>query len=342
MQAPAGAAAPRPAEEGVPPEVAAGLQEVVFTVAHRSLTLVTQRQAKKTDGVFGRTAVCRGAILRGGIHHCDFTVLKGRKLVVGVCKSTYDPHRGPRATHSPDGWGCHTLGGDFCHGLSDGTRAWPKWSGQAGAKEGDKVGLRLDLLRGCIDVFRNDSRLGTMITSNDLIGQDLCWMVEIEGVGDAVCVGVIPVGAVAGPRQVGQRRTTGGIATARRPLRRRMERAGGLGLPPLSAAATPTVDPTAARLAEAHPHWVCPITGELMVDPVVDPEGHTWERHAVVRWLELSQTSPLTRSPRTFHPLAFSTDGPTTTQLHCRVSALIFRTLHANVMLRSAGAGFDG
>ena len=56
------------AEEGIPPpgalpahaddDVAGGLQEVAFTDAHRSLTLVTQRHAKKTDGVFGRTAVC--------------------------------------------------------------------------------------------------------------------------------------------------------------------------------------------------------------------------------------------------------------------------------------------
>ena len=54
-----------------------------------------------------------------------------------------------------------------------------------------------------------------------------------------------------------------------------------------------------------------------MVDPVVDPEGHTWERHAVVRWLELSQTSPLTRSPCEFQLLskAFSAHG----QLHNRV-----------------------
>ncbi len=309
-----GSGTPRPAE-GVPPETAVDLQEVTFTVAHRSLTLVTQHQAKKTDGLFGRTAVCRGALLRGGIHQCDFTVLKGRKLVVGVCKSTYDPHRGPRATHSPDGWGCHTLGGDFCHGLADGSQAWPKWPGQAGAKEGDKLGLRVDLLRGCIDVFKNNICLGTMVASSELVGQDVCWMVEIEGVGDAVCVG-LPVDPAAGQRQAAPHRTTGRIAPAH-PLRRRLERARGLGLPPVSAAITPTIDANAARLAEAHPQWVCPITGELMVDPVVDPEGHTWERHAVVRWLELSQTSPLTRSPCEFQLLrkAFSAHG----QLHNRV-----------------------
>lgn len=347
MEASAVAAA---AEEGVPPVgalpadaddvVADGLQEVVFTDAHRSLTLVTQRHAKKTDGVFGRTAVCtcapadpilmslrlcfsnsqfallalltpsvdtyvvgRSVILRGGIHHCDFTVLKGRKLVVGVCTATYDPHCGPRATHSSDGWGCHTLGGDFCHGAADGTQAWPKWPGQAGVQPGDKLGLQVDLSRGHIDIFKNDSRLGTMVTSNELIGQDLCWMVEIEGVGDAVCVGV-PMDAVVAHQHIAARRVAG--VARRRGARDPLNSNGqGLGLPPLSVAPTLAVDPTAARLAETHPQWVCPITGELMVDPVVDPEGHTWEREAVSRWLELSQTSPLTRSPRTctsLHP----------------------------------------
>ena len=29
----------------------------------------------------------------------------------------------------------------------------------------------------------------------------------------------------------------------------------------------------------------CPITGELMVDPVSDPNGHTYERKAILKWL---------------------------------------------------------
>ena len=41
----------------------------------------------------------------------------------------------------------------------------------------------------------------------------------------------------------------------------------------------------------------CPITGEVMTDPVVDPEGNSYERSAIVAWLAQNPTSPVTRSP---------------------------------------------
>ncbi len=43
--------------------------------------------------------------------------------------------------------------------------------------------------------------------------------------------------------------------------------------------------------------FYCPITGELMKDPVTDQEGHTYERSAIMKWLSKSNTSPLTRKP---------------------------------------------
>mmetsp|Transcript_35274 Transcript_35274/g.75309 ORF Transcript_35274/g.75309 Transcript_35274/m.75309 type:complete len:788 (+) Transcript_35274:203-2566(+) len=38
----------------------------------------------------------------------------------------------------------------------------------------------------------------------------------------------------------------------------------------------------------------CPITGLAMVEPVVAADGHTYERHAISRWLQTSDLSPLT------------------------------------------------
>eukprot|EP00986_Skeletonema_menzelii_P005848 scaffold2187_cov127-Skeletonema_menzelii.AAC.8 len=38
----------------------------------------------------------------------------------------------------------------------------------------------------------------------------------------------------------------------------------------------------------------CPITGVPMVDPVVAADGHTYERLAIVRWMQTSTKSPLT------------------------------------------------
>jgi len=49
--------------------------------------------------------------------------------------------------------------------------------------------------------------------------------------------------------------------------------------------------------------FVCPITQDLMADPVVTADGHTYEREAILRWLHKQQscglpcTSPLTGEP---------------------------------------------
>lgn len=43
--------------------------------------------------------------------------------------------------------------------------------------------------------------------------------------------------------------------------------------------------------------FLCPITCEIMVDPVMDADGNTYERWAITRWLEKSQQSPITRMP---------------------------------------------
>ncbi|CAF4854591.1 unnamed protein product [Rotaria sp. Silwood1] len=44
---------------------------------------------------------------------------------------------------------------------------------------------------------------------------------------------------------------------------------------------------------------VCPITFTLFCDPVVAEDGHTYERQAVIDWIQQNSTSPLTREPIT-------------------------------------------
>ena len=41
---------------------------------------------------------------------------------------------------------------------------------------------------------------------------------------------------------------------------------------------------------------ICPITGEIMKDPVMALDGHTYEREAISTWFQEHQTSPLTGS----------------------------------------------
>ena len=39
---------------------------------------------------------------------------------------------------------------------------------------------------------------------------------------------------------------------------------------------------------------VCPITQELMTDPVFTADGHTFERSAITAWLSNNDTNPMT------------------------------------------------
>ena len=43
--------------------------------------------------------------------------------------------------------------------------------------------------------------------------------------------------------------------------------------------------------------FYCPITGSLLVNPVVDPEGHSYERESIIQWLNTKNISPMTRNP---------------------------------------------
>ena len=45
------------------------------------------------------------------------------------------------------------------------------------------------------------------------------------------------------------------------------------------------------------PAFICPITQELMEEPVVTQDGQTYERHAIEYWLRDHDTSPLTGQP---------------------------------------------
>eukprot|EP00158_Paraphelidium_tribonemae_P006718 Partr_v1_DN27948_c0_g1_i2_m11128 putative domain containing protein len=47
----------------------------------------------------------------------------------------------------------------------------------------------------------------------------------------------------------------------------------------------------------------CPITKLPFVDPVMDPEGNTFEKSAILEWLAIHGTSPITRSPLNSHQL---------------------------------------
>ena len=40
--------------------------------------------------------------------------------------------------------------------------------------------------------------------------------------------------------------------------------------------------------------FLCPISREIMSDPVIATDGHTYERQMIAEWLRIKRTSPLT------------------------------------------------
>ena len=53
--------------------------------------------------------------------------------------------------------------------------------------------------------------------------------------------------------------------------------------------------PSEAReAAEVPDHYVCPITAEIMTDPVCTADGFTYEHNAISEWLHTNDTSPVT------------------------------------------------
>lgn len=43
--------------------------------------------------------------------------------------------------------------------------------------------------------------------------------------------------------------------------------------------------------------FICPITQDIMKDPVIDKYGHTYEKNAIEQWIQTNNTSPITRQP---------------------------------------------
>ena len=49
-----------------------------------------------------------------------------------------------------------------------------------------------------------------------------------------------------------------------------------------------------ARAAAVPDEYICPITAEIMTDPVSTEDGFTYERAALTEWLRTKDTSPKT------------------------------------------------
>ena len=50
----------------------------------------------------------------------------------------------------------------------------------------------------------------------------------------------------------------------------------------------------ASEAADVPDEYICPITSEIMTDPVTTLDGFTYERAAITEWLRTKDTSPKT------------------------------------------------
>jgi E3 ubiquitin-protein ligase RGLG len=60
------------------------------------------------------------------------------------------------------------------------------------------------------------------------------------------------------------------------------------------AAGPSTAAAAAAAPAAPNPMFICPITQDVMEDPVIATDGHTYERSAISGWLQSHDSSPMT------------------------------------------------
>lgn len=61
--------------------------------------------------------------------------------------------------------------------------------------------------------------------------------------------------------------------------------------------ATVKHSPNLMRGMKIRDEFICPITYELMREPVVASDGHTYEKHAIEKWLKTNHTSPRSGEP---------------------------------------------
>jgi len=63
---------------------------------------------------------------------------------------------------------------------------------------------------------------------------------------------------------------------------------------PSGTSSSSSPSPKLPRSESLPPQFLCPITGEVMRDPVTTSDGHAFERAAIERWLATHHTSPMT------------------------------------------------
>ena len=152
---------------GLMHEVAVLRLPLAFGRAHANVTLSENGAlATKSAAGGGYPSAASKVAMRSGRHFAQFTVLGGTYLNFGVIRPGWDVEGGVDAGY---------VAGHCLYDTSYGSR-YPgdnDWEGQQFARQGDRIGMLLDLDQGSMTVWKNDERLGLM-QAEGLRGP-LCW-----------------------------------------------------------------------------------------------------------------------------------------------------------------------
>ena len=139
----------------------------VFGPSHEGIT-VSAGGAVATvasNAIFSGQALLAAskAVMRAGRHYVQFTVVSvDDDMFFGVIRPGWVAERGKDVQHVDVQ---HMISGHCFYWTGGGNRypGFGEWEGMQHAREdGDRIGLLLDLDKGTLTVYRNDSRLGVM------------------------------------------------------------------------------------------------------------------------------------------------------------------------------------
>jgi hypothetical protein len=114
------------------------------------------------DGDGMQSAVCAEHPMAEGAHYVEMTLLEeGDGACMGVVGQGFDAAGGGEAYISAEGWLLNTFSGDLWHaGRSSNWGGKPQYNE---IKQGDVVGLLLDLGQRTLSVYLNGARRGVMV-----------------------------------------------------------------------------------------------------------------------------------------------------------------------------------
>ena len=122
------------------------------------------------------TAVCKEPRMRSGKHYVEFTLVKGTNCTIGVCKAEFDPEDRKLACATADGWGYSARLGNLHHNT---LRPTTRWTGQKAAREGNVIGMLLNMDLGSLTVYHDGVKTGELVRSGLPKYDSLIWMVQL-------------------------------------------------------------------------------------------------------------------------------------------------------------------